>query len=300
MIRLSDYLKETFGTKLYRLSLQSGCSCPNRDGRLGTGGCTFCSAGGSGEFAAPLLPVRDQIALAKEKVDGKFPKRIAPQDRRYIAYFQSYTNTYGNPVRLEALYRDTISLPEIAVLALATRPDCLPDEIMQMLVRLNQVKPVWVELGLQTIHEQTARRLGRGYRLPVFEDAVRRLKEAGLTVIVHIIFSLPGESREDMLETVRYLSQMQPRPDGIKIQMLQILKGTQLAREYETDPFPLLSMDQYCSLTAQALAMLPEDMVVHRMTGDPPRRLLIAPAWCTDKKRVLNTINAELRRRGIT
>ena len=201
MIRLSDYLKETFGTKLYRLSLQSGCSCPNRDGRLGTGGCTFCSAGGSGEFAAPLLPVRDQIALAKEKVDGKFPKRIAPQDRRYIAYFQSYTNTYGNPVRLEALYRDTISLPEIAV---------------------------------------------------------RRLKEAGLTVIVHIIFSLPGESREDMLETVRYLSQMQPRPDGIKIQMLQILKGTQLAREYETDPFPLLSMDQYCSLTAQALAMLPE------------------------------------------
>ena len=291
---LSDYLKKTFGTKVYKISLQSGCTCPNRDGTIGRGGCSFCSAGGSGDFAAPLLPLKEQIAAAKEKVDGKFPKSIDPKDRRYIAYFQSYTNTYGDPERLGKLYEEAISFPEIAALSVATRPDCLPDPMLRMLAGLNEKKPVWVELGLQTIHERTAQRIGRGYKNDVFLDAVDRLYDAGLTVIVHIIFSLPGESREDMLQTVRFLAGLWPKVSGIKIQMLQILEGTKMAAEYKKSPCHMLTFSQYRSLTAQAVKLLPEGMVIHRLTGDPPRRLLIAPKWCTDKKRVLNTIHKEL------
>ena len=297
-ISFSDAMRARFGTKVYRLSLQSGCTCPNRDGTIGTGGCTFCSEGGSGDFAAPLLPVGEQIAAARKLVDAKIPSSIAPGDRRYVAYFQSYTNTYGDPDRLRKIYSEALRHPQIAALDLGTRPDCLPPEMIAMLrdLQAESGKPVWVELGLQTIHEETARRIHRGYELPVFEDAYRRLKEqAGFEVIVHVILGLPGETRGDMLETVRYLSLLTPPPDGIKLQLLHILKGTELAREYEADPFPLLTLDSYCDLVVDCLKLLPPQTVVHRLTGDGPKRLLVGPLWSADKKRVLNTLSRKIR-----
>ena len=284
MKMISQVLQEQYGEKVYRLALTSGCTCPNRDGTLGYGGCTFCSEGGSGEFAAPLLPVGDQIAAAKARIAGK------TKARKFIAYFQSFTNTYGDVDRLRTLYKEAIAYPEIVALSLGTRPDCLGEEVMDMLTELNAVKPVWIELGLQTIHEETARRIRRGYSLPVFEDACRRLKQAGITVIVHVILNLPGETKEDMLATIRYLSEMPDRPDGIKLQMLQILRGTEMAKQYEREPFPLMTLEEYAALLKEIEAILPEDMVVHRLTGDGPKSLLIAPLWCADKKRVLNTL----------
>lgn len=315
-LSFNDAMRARFGTKVYRLSLQSGCTCPNRDGSLGTGGCTFCSEGGSGDFAAPLRPITEQIEDARKRVDAKIPASIAPQDRRYIAYFQSYTNTYGDPDRLRSIFSEALSRPQIVALDIGTRPDCLPPEMIQMLrdLQLQYAKPVWVELGLQTIHEETARRIHRGYELPVFEDAYRRLKEpfgaatdssatdtevpacpSGFEVIVHVILGLPGETREDMLETVRYLSRLTPVLDGIKLQLLHILKGTELAREYEADPFPLFTLDSYCDLIVDCLRLLPPETVVHRITGDGPKRLLIAPLWSADKKKVLNTLNRKIR-----
>ena len=269
-LTFNDAMRARFGTKVYRLSLQSGCTCPNRDGTIGTGGCTFCSEGGSGDFAAPLLPIDEQIAAARKRVDAKISPSIAPADRRYIAYFQSYTNTYG---------------------------DCLPPEMIAMLreIRTKYGKPIWIELGLQTIHEKTADRIHRGYPLKVFEDAYRRLKSEGFEVIVHVILGLPGEAREDMLETVRYLSLLTPALDGIKLQLLHILKGTELACEYEADPFPLFTLDSYCDLVVDCLKLLPPQTVVHRLTGDGPKRLLIEPQWSADKKRVLNTLSRRIR-----
>ena len=301
-LSFNESMRSRFGTKVYRLSLQSGCTCPNRDGSIGTGGCTFCSEGGSGDFAAPLLPISEQIEEARKRVDPKIPASIAAQDRRYIAYFQSYTNTYGNVDRLSALYLEALSHPQIVALDIGTRPDCLPPEMVQMLrdLQISSGKPVWVELGLQTIHEKTARRVLRGYELPVFEDAYRRLKEpfgkspTGLEVIVHVILGLPGETREDMLETVRYLSQLNPPLDGIKLQLLHILKGTQLACEYEAEPFPLPTLDSYCDLIIDCLKLLPPETVIHRITGDGPKKLLIAPLWSADKKHVLNTLNKKI------
>ena len=287
---LSEALRERFGTKVYKLSLSSGCTCPNRDGTIGTGGCTFCSEGGSGEFASPFLPVDEQIRLARARVDGKFPAKIPVSERKYIAYFQSFTNTYGEPERLRALYEETIRRPEIAALSIGTRPDCLPADILQMLEELNRIKPVWVELGLQTIHERTAEAVHRGYSLPAFEDAVKKLKAIGAEVIVHVILGLPGESREDMLETVRFLSGMDPRPDGIKLQQLQILRGTQLAEQFRQSPFHVMDLEEYCALIRDCLEILPDDIVIHRLTGDGPKKLLIAPEWSADKKRVLNTM----------
>ena len=288
MKRLSDYLKEVYGEKVYRLSLSSGCTCPNRDGTKGTGGCTFCSEGGSGEFAAPPGNIDVQIEAAKKRVLGK------TSAKRYIAYFQSFTNTYGDPSYLENLYKNVLLREDIAVLAIETRPDCLPPDILEMLGRLNRIKPVWVELGLQTMHDRTADMVHRGYALSVFEEAYRTLKELGLSVIVHIIMNLPGETKEEMLETVRYLAALDPPLDGIKIQMLQILRGTEMGNAYEREPFPLMTLDEYAGLVTECVKILPEETVLHRMTGDGPRKLLIAPLWCLDKKRVLNTINGKL------
>ena len=284
-LSFNDAMRARFGTKVYRLSLQSGCTCPNRDGTIGTGGCTFCSEGGSGDFAAPLLPIGEQIEEARKRVDAKISASIAPQDRRYIAYFQSYTNTYGDPERLRRVYSEALQHPQIVALDLGTRPDCLPPEMIAMLrdLRSEYDKPVWIELGLQTIHEKTAGRINRGYKLEVFEDAYRRLKDEGFEVIVHVILGLPGESREDMLETVRYLSLLTPA------------KGTELAREYEADPFPLFTLDSYCDLVVDCLKLLPPQTVVHRLTGDGPKRLLIEPQWSADKKRVLNTLSRKIR-----
>ena len=232
MRRLSEVLTAQYGEKVYKLSLSSGCTCPNRDGTLGVGGCTFCSEGGSGDFAAPCAPLEQQLADAKTRIRRK------TDAQRFIAYYQSYTNTYGDLGRLEALYTETLRREEIEILSLGTRPDCLGADVLAMLRRLNAIKPVWVELGLQTIHERTAKRVRRGYPLPTFEEGYRALKALGLTVIVHVIFSLPGETRSDMLDTVRYLAALDPPPDGVKLQMLHILRGTPLAAEYAAAPFP--------------------------------------------------------------
>ena len=322
MKRLSQALKDTYGEKVYRLSLSSGCTCPNRDGTLGTGGCTFCSEGGSGEFAAEPVPLKEQLEQAKARIQAK------TNAEKFIAYFQSFTNTYGDPVRLRKLYTEAILREEVAVLSLGTRPDCLPEEILEMLRELNEIKPVWVELGLQTIHERTAKRVRRGYPLQVFEESFRKLKEAGLTVIVHVIFGLPGETKEDMLATVKYLAGLFEKYkcrkagtagpgatavspgssaaapgssaaalqcfDGVKLQMLQILKGTEMAEEYLREPFPLFSLEEYTELVKESVRLLPADLVLHRMTGDGPKRLLIAPLWCADKKRTLNYMNRVL------
>lgn len=292
---LNDEMKKQFGTKVYKLSLSTGCSCPNRDGTLGYGGCIFCSEGGSGEFAAQTESIEKQIAEAKHRVEAKFPGTIPADERRYIAYFQSFTNTYGDVERLRQIFTTAILQPEIVALSIGTRPDCLPAEILHMLAELNQIKPVWVELGLQTIHEPTARFIRRGYPLPVFEDAYTRLKQAGLTVIVHVILGLPGESQADMLDTIRYLAALCPQLDGIKLQLLHILRGTDLEHYYHTQPFHVMELDEYCKLVVACLKLLPPETTVHRITGDGPKRLLAAPLWSGDKKRVLNTLNRYIR-----
>ena len=292
MRRLGQVLREQYGEKVYKLTLSSGCSCPNRDGRIGTGGCSFCSAGGSGDFAAAFAPIEQQLEEARARIRQK------TDAKKFIAYFQAFTNTYGDPERLEKLYEEVLRREEIAALSLGTRPDCLGEEILEMLRRLQAIKPVWLELGLQTVHEETARRIHRGYELPVFEESYRRLKREGFPVIVHLIFSLPGESREDMLESVRYLAALEPPPDGVKLQMLHVLRETELGEEYLRQPFPLLSLEDYAELIAESAAILPEETVFHRVTGDGPGKLLIAPDWTRNKKRVLNTINARLREQG--
>ncbi len=299
MIFLSDYLKSIYGTKVYKLSLSSGCTCPNRDGTLSFGGCTFCSEGGSGDFAAPFVPIREQIALARARVEKKLPAGIPDGDRKFIAYFQSYTNTYGDTERLSALYRETLSLPEIAILSIGTRPDCIDEEKLSMLRDLNACKPVWVELGLQTMHDGTALLINRGYPLSVFEDTYQRLREAGLSVIVHLIFGLPGETKEDMLESVRYLAALTPPPDGVKLQLLHVLRGTALGAQYEAAPFPTLSLEEYTDLVVQSLQILPDTCVIHRITGDGPKRLLLSPLWSADKKRVLNHLHRALQEAGL-
>ena len=288
---LTDVLKREYGEKVYKLSLSSGCTCPNRDGNIGTGGCAFCSEGGSGEFAAKAETIDLQIEEAKERIRRKTDAEC------FIAYFQSYTNTYGDVDELAELYESVIRREDIAILSIATRPDCLGDEVLRMLKRLNAIKPVWVELGLQTMHDRTAAAMNRGYLLPVFEEALGKLKSAGTEVIVHVIFGLPGETREDMLETVHYLAGLHPGPDGIKMQMLNILKGSTLGKQYEEHPFPLLSLEEYTDLIAESIRILPENMVIHRMTGDGPGNLLIAPNWVRNKKKVLNTIHRKLRER---
>ncbi len=288
-VRLSTFLKNKYGEKVYRLALSSGCGCPNRDGTCGTGGCTFCSEGGSGEFATTIFEE------AKEKIAGK------TDARKFIAYYQSFTNTYGDVERLRALYTDAIMRDEVVALSLGTRPDCLGPEVMDMLKELNGIKPVWIELGLQTIHDETARRVNRGYDLPVFTDAYKRLKNAGITVIVHVILGLPGESKEMMLDTVRFLSELTPELDGIKLQNLQILKGTVMYQEFlkategASSDFYVMSMEEYTDLVAECIALLPDNCVVHRMQGDGPRKLLVEPLWSLDKKRVLNMLNAKTK-----
>ncbi len=282
----SKELKEKFGCKVYKLSLTSGCTCPNRDGTLGVGGCTFCSEGGSGDFASPLLPLSEQIRLAKEKVAGK----VGKGPHGYLAYFQPFTNTYGPTDKLESLFMEALSYPEILGLSIGTRPDCLEKDKIDLLARCQEVKPLWVELGLQTIHEETAQRIHRGYPLPVFEEAYAHLKEKKIPVVVHVILGLPGESREDMLETISYLSHLSPRLDGVKLQLLHVLRGTALADEYLAHPFPLPTLEEYASLLVDCLRLLPPKTVIHRLTGDGPKSLLIAPLWTGDKKRVLNTL----------
>ena len=291
-ITLSEHYRRRFGCKVYKLSLQSGCSCPNRDGNIGFGGCIFCSEGGSGDFAAPLLSIEEQIQIAKHRVEHKLPK---VKSGRYIAYFQSYTNTYGDVKRLSVLYRKTLSFPEIVGISIGTRPDCLPEEMLDMLSELNTIKPVTVELGLQTVHNKTAEKIHRGYNTDVFEKAYKSLTLRGIEVVVHVILGLPGENIADMLDTIDYLAELKPVLPGIKLQLLHILKGTALAAEYSKNHFPIFTMDEYTDLVVECIRRLPEETVIHRMTGDGPKSLLIAPEWSGDKKRVLNMLNRKLR-----
>ena len=291
-ITLSEHYRRRFGRKVYKLSLQSGCSCPNRDGNIGFGGCIFCSEGGSGDFAAPLLPIEEQIQIAKHRVEHKLPK---DKSGCYIAYFQSYTNTYGDVKRLSMLYRKTLSFPEIVGISIGTRPDCLPEEMLDMLSELNTIKPVTVELGLQTVHNKTAEKIHRGYNTDVFEKAYKSLTLRGIEVVVHVILGLPGENIADMLDTIDYLAELKPVLPGIKLQLLHILKGTALAAEYSKNHFPIFTMDEYTDLVVECIRRLPEETVIHRMTGDGPKSLLIAPEWSGDKKRVLNMLNRKLR-----
>ena len=288
-------LKRQFGQKIYKVSLDGGMSCPNRDGTVGTGGCTFCSQGGSGEFAVGRTgypDVWEQIEQAKTRVHRKISG-----EGKYIAYFQSYTNTYAPVDYLRTLFERAITHPDIVALSVGTRPDCLGDEVVALLKELNRQKPVWVELGLQTIHEKTAERIHRGYRLEVFEDAYRRLKEAGLTVVVHVILGLPGETKEEMLETVDYLGKIPV--DGIKLQLLHILKGSQMAAEYEKNPFSLMELEEYLDLILTCVARLPQSVVIHRLSGDGAKTLLIGPAWSANKKLVLNRMMQKFRENGI-
>ena len=281
MIRLSDHLKGIYGEKVYKISLSSGCTCPNRDGTKGYGGCTFCSQSGSGDFAASGgidMQIEEAKARIAKKTDAK----------RFIAYFQSFTNTYGDIDRLAKIYTETIKRDDIEILSLGTRPDCLGDEVMEMLKNLSEIKPVWVELGLQTVRDDIAESFNRGYPLSVFDEAYVKLADADIPVVVHVIFGLPGESKEDMLGTVKYLSDLTPELFGIKIQMLHIIKGTRMADEYESDPFPLLTLEEYADLVCESAKILPENTVLHRMTGDAPGKLLIAPEWTRNKKKVLN------------
>ena len=290
---LDFHLKETFGKKVYKLSLDGGMTCPNRDGTAGRDGCIFCSAGGSGDFAAPrTASVKEQAEAAKALVAGKIKG-----DASYIAYFQSYTNTYAPLPYLRALFTEAMALPDVCALSVATRPDCLPPETIVLLNELSQKKPVWIELGLQTIHEKTAEFIRRGYSLDVFEDAYGRLKAAGIPVITHVILGLPGETREGMLKTVRYLAGK--RVDGIKLQLLHVLKGTDLFPLYEAGAFRTLEMEEYFALAGDCLKLLPPETVVHRLTGDGPKRLLAAPLWSADKKKVLNGLHRYLKENGI-
>lgn len=286
---LNDHLKRVYGTKVYKLALSSGCSCPNRDGTLGSRGCTFCD--GAGAFAE-VGPIPEQIAAAKLRVAAKIR-----EDAKYIAYFQSFTNTYGPVDHLELLYRQAMEPEEVVALSIATRPDCLPEEMLDLLERLNAVKPVWVELGLQTIHPATALAIRRGYELPVFEQAVQELKRRGITVVVHQILGLPGETAEQMRQTAQYIGRI--GANGVKFHLLHILRGTDLAEDWYKGKIQTLELGEYIAVLEDCVRNIPREMVIHRLTGDGAKRDLLAPLWSADKKRVLNTIHTAFARDNV-
>lgn len=288
---LNEYLKNTFGEKVYKISLNGGMTCPNRDGTLSDKGCIFCSKGGSGEFSADSnLSITQQIDEAKKRVQNKI------KTDKYIAYFQAFTNTYADVNYLEKIFYEAINKEEIVALSIATRPDCLGEDVLDLLSRLSKIKPVWIELGLQTIHKKSANYIRRCYDLPIYENAVKELKSRGITVITHIILGLPSETEKEMLETVEYVGKY---TDGIKLQLLHVLKGTDLAEEYAKGKFEVLSLDEYVNILCKAIELLPENVVIHRLTGDGDKKLLIAPLWSGDKKRVLNTINKTFREKNV-
>ncbi len=287
MKTLNDHLQETFGCKVYKIALNGGFTCPNRDGTLSGRGCIFCSAGGSGEFASdPAKSITQQIEDGKQLVKNKI------RNGKYIAYFQAYTGTYAPPDRLRELYMEAIAPDEIVALSIATRPDCLSDEVLSVLTECQKVKPVWVELGLQTIHKRTAEYIRRGYDLPVYDAAVKALRERGMEVITHVILGLPGETVSDMVQTVKYVCNS--GATGIKLQLLHILKDTDLEKEYKAGRVRVLSEDEYLEILKACIRVIPDNVVVHRLTGDGDKRLLVAPLWSADKKHVRNRIEKEV------
>lgn len=287
-LSFNKYLKDKFGQKVYKISLDGGFTCPNRDGTIDTRGCIFCSKGGSGDFAQNRdLNITEQIESGKKRVEKKI------KSGKYIAYFQAFTNTYAPVEILRAKYSEAINHPDIVALSIATRPDCLGDDVIELLDEMNKIKPVFVELGLQTIHSESAKYIRRGYSLEVYNEAVKKLKSISVNIVVHIILGLPNESEEDMLESVKYVCQSQI--DGIKLQLLHIIAGTDLAKDYEKGLFKTLEFDEYVELIAKCVAIIPKNIVIHRLTGDGAKKDLIAPLWSADKKRVLNAINKALR-----
>ena len=287
---LDYYLKETFGEKLYKLSLNGGMTCPNRDGKIDTRGCIFCSRGGSGDFASCAnLSITDQINEGKSQVAAKY------KGSSYIAYFQAYTNTYAPVSYLRKIFYEAVNHPDIRVLSIATRPDCLPEDVLELLERLSRIKPIMVELGLQTIHDKTANFIRRGYELSCFDKAVQELKNRNISVITHLIIGLPGETREDVLASVKYLNKA--GVNGVKLQLLHILKNTELAGIYERGECSAMEMDEYLDLLIECVEHLSQDIVIHRLTGDGPKKLLIAPAWSGDKKKVLNRLHMMMKER---
>ena len=284
MISVDKYCKNEFGHKLYKLSFDGGFTCPNRDGKIDSRGCIFCSAGGSGDFAVSFDPDNpsESFEKAKAKISGKY------KGDHYIAYFQAFSNTYGDIEYMRKLYFSVIENPEVYALSIATRPDCLDENVYTLLKELNEVKPVWVELGLQTSKEETAKYIRRGYGNAVYRDAVKRLNEIGIHTITHLILFLPGEDKGDMLSSLKYALDCGTK--GVKIQVLQVLKGTDLAKDFENGLFKVPTFEEYLETLRECIDILPKDIVVHRLTGDPPRRLLIEPKWTLDKKKVLNAV----------
>lgn len=284
---LNNYLKERFGEKVYKIALNGGFTCPNRDGTIDTRGCIFCSKGGSGDFAeSPDLTITEQIENGKKRLEKKI------KNGKYIAYFQAFTNTYAPVERLRTIYEEAINNPDIVALSIGTRPDCLGDDVLALLDELNKIKPIFVELGLQTINENTAKYIRRGYTLEVYDKAVADLHKIGINVVTHIILGLPNESKEDMLNSVKYACKV---TDGIKLQLLHILKGTDLSKDYEQGKFEVLTLEQYTEIIKECVQIIPENVVIHRLTGDGAKKDLIAPLWSADKKTVLNTINQALK-----
>lgn len=287
-LSFNKYLKDKFGQKVYKISLDGGFTCPNRDGKTGTRGCIFCSKGGSGDFAENReMSITEQIESGKKKVEKKI------KSGKYIAYFQAFTNTYAPVETLRRKYEEAINHPDIVALSIATRPDCLGDDVLRLLDEMNKIKPVFVELGLQTIHQKSAKYIRRGYDLSVYDKAVRDLKKIGVNVVVHVILGLPNESENDMLETVKYVCES--GANGIKLQLLHVIDGTDLAKDYEKGLFKTLEFDEYVNLIVKCVKIIPKDIVIHRLTGDGAKKDLIAPLWSADKKRVLNAINKALR-----
>ena len=287
-LSFNKYLKDKFGQKVYKISLDGGFPCPNRDGKTGTRGCIFCSKGGSGDFAESReMSITEQIESGKKKVEKKI------KSGKYIAYFQAFTNTYAPVEMLRQKYEEAINHPDIVALSIATRPDYLGDDVLKLLDEMNKIKPVFVELGLQTIHQKSAKYIRRGYDLSVYDKAVRDLKKIGVNVVVHVILGLPNESENDMLETVKYVCES--GANGIKLQLLHVIDGTDLAKDYEKGLFKTLEFDEYVNLIVKCVKIIPKDIIIHRLTGDGAKKDLIAPLWSADKKRVLNAINKALR-----
>lgn len=306
---LDAYMKQTYGEKYYKLALDGGFTCPNRDGTLGTGGCIFCSAGGSGDFAGrtTAASIKEQLLAGRQLLSGK------NTGSRFIAYFQAYTGTYAPVSYLRDMYTAALSLPEIAGISIATRPDCLGGDVLALLTGLKADYPeklIWIELGLQTVHEKTAAFFGRGYPLSVFEEAMAALARIDIPVIVHVILGLPGETPEMMYETVRYLNHIPNpqnpsvhaalRPFGIKLQLLHILQNTVLGDMYlenRLSGFSVLSQEEYTNILIHCLELLSPEIVIHRLTGDGPKNLLLAPLWSLNKRNVLNTLHKTMKQR---
>lgn len=288
---LNNYLRNKFGKKVYKISIDGGFTCPNRDGKISTGGCIFCSAKGSGDFAtSKSLPITQQIEQGKERVRSK------TKDNSFIAYFQAFTNTYAPIDVLESKFTEAINHKDIVALSVATRPDCVDEEVLSLLEKLNKIKPVWVELGLQTIKESSVDYIRRGYENSVYVDTATKLRNIGIEVITHIILGLPNENKLDMLRSVDFACKYS---NGIKLQLLHILKGTDLLKDYENSKFNALTMEQYIDILCDAVSIIPKNVIIHRLTGDGDKKILVAPLWSGNKKVVLNTINKTFEERNI-